>query len=190
MGALHPLPPRPLQMPCLLLGREDSVLSYETVTQMEGEPWQHALAQTPWPGSAPPLPPHPLPDSDLCPRLTPTLSSVHYARPIIILGPTKDRANDDLLSEFPDKFGSCVPRECRALGGGAQGVTGRATSEHRGSQTRVLLSHPHVHRDHPRPGTWITQRCWGRQLHPSPLAWVSPAVPFPRGPAGLSGGSP
>lgn len=42
---------------------------------------------------------------------------MHYARPIIILGPTKDRANDDLLSEFPDKFGSCVPRECRALGG-------------------------------------------------------------------------
>lgn len=29
----------PLQMPCLLPGREDSVLSYETVTQMEGEPW-------------------------------------------------------------------------------------------------------------------------------------------------------
>ena len=50
---------------------------------------------------------------------------MHYARPIIILGPTKDRANDDLLSEFPDKFGSCVPRECRGLGmgGGAQGVT-------------------------------------------------------------------
>ncbi|XP_012868584.1 PREDICTED: disks large homolog 4 [Dipodomys ordii] len=54
-------------------GREDSVLSYETVTQME----------------------------------------VHYARPIIILGPTKDRANDDLLSEFPDKFGSCVPHTTR-----------------------------------------------------------------------------
>uniref|UniRef100_A0A2I3GIR3 Discs large MAGUK scaffold protein 4 n=1 Tax=Nomascus leucogenys TaxID=61853 RepID=A0A2I3GIR3_NOMLE len=53
--------------------REDSVLSYETVTQME----------------------------------------VHYARPIIILGPTKDRANDDLLSEFPDKFGSCVPHTTR-----------------------------------------------------------------------------
>ncbi|KAG8147524.1 hypothetical protein E2320_023053, partial [Naja naja] len=52
-------------------GREDAVLSYETVVQME----------------------------------------VHYARPIIILGPTKDRVNDDLLSEFPDKFGSCVPRE-------------------------------------------------------------------------------
>uniref|UniRef100_A0A3B4YBI9 Discs large MAGUK scaffold protein 4 n=1 Tax=Seriola lalandi dorsalis TaxID=1841481 RepID=A0A3B4YBI9_SERLL len=32
-----------------------------------------------------------------------------YARPVIILGPTKDRVNDDLLSEFPDKFGSCVP---------------------------------------------------------------------------------
>ncbi|XP_065279237.1 LOW QUALITY PROTEIN: disks large homolog 4 [Emys orbicularis] len=54
-------------------GREDSVLSYETVMQME----------------------------------------VHYARPIIILGPTKDRANDDLLSEFPDKFGSCVPHTTR-----------------------------------------------------------------------------
>ena len=135
MGALHPLPPRPLQMPCLLLGREDSVLSYETVTQMEGEPWQRALAQTPWPGSAPPLPPQPPPDSDLCPRLTPTLSSVHYARPIIILGPTKDRANDDLLSEFPDKFGSCVPRECRALGGsGGWGVGPK------GSQAEPLLN--------------------------------------------------
>lgn len=43
-------------------------------------------------------------------------SPVHYARPIIILGPTKDRANDDLLSEFPDKFGSCVPREYGDLG--------------------------------------------------------------------------
>ncbi|XP_069502063.1 disks large homolog 4 isoform X6 [Ambystoma mexicanum] len=53
--------------------REDAVLSYETVMQME----------------------------------------VHYARPIIILGPTKDRVNDDLLSEFPDKFGSCVPHTTR-----------------------------------------------------------------------------
>uniref|UniRef100_A0A8C9AHX1 Discs large MAGUK scaffold protein 4 n=1 Tax=Prolemur simus TaxID=1328070 RepID=A0A8C9AHX1_PROSS len=41
------------------------------------------------------------------------VSLVHYARPIIILGPTKDRANDDLLSEFPDKFGSCVPHTTR-----------------------------------------------------------------------------
>uniref|UniRef100_A0A8D0HL87 Discs large MAGUK scaffold protein 4 n=1 Tax=Sphenodon punctatus TaxID=8508 RepID=A0A8D0HL87_SPHPU len=38
---------------------------------------------------------------------------MHYARPIIILGPTKDRVNDDLLSEFPDKFGSCVPHTTR-----------------------------------------------------------------------------
>jgi hypothetical protein len=56
-------------------------------------------------------------------------SPVHYARPIIILGPTKDRANDDLLSEFPDKFGSCVPREYGVLGSlwswswGTQGVS-------------------------------------------------------------------
>ncbi|KAM5125569.1 disks large homolog 4-like isoform 2-T2 [Mantella aurantiaca] len=53
--------------------REEVVLSYETVIQME----------------------------------------VHYARPIIILGPGKDRVNDDLLSEFPDKFGSCVPHTTR-----------------------------------------------------------------------------
>lgn len=39
------------------------------------------------------------------------LSAVHYARPVIILGPMKDRVNDDLISEFPHKFGSCVPRK-------------------------------------------------------------------------------
>lgn len=36
---------------------------------------------------------------------------ITYTRPVIILGPLKDRINDDLISEFPDKFGSCVPRE-------------------------------------------------------------------------------
>uniref|UniRef100_A0A8B9ZUZ7 Discs large MAGUK scaffold protein 3 n=1 Tax=Anas zonorhyncha TaxID=75864 RepID=A0A8B9ZUZ7_9AVES len=39
--------------------------------------------------------------------------AVHYARPVIILGPTKDRVNDDLISEFPHKFGSCVPHTTR-----------------------------------------------------------------------------
>ncbi|XP_061878957.1 discs large homolog 1-like protein isoform X7 [Entelurus aequoreus] len=38
---------------------------------------------------------------------------VDYARPVIILGPMKDRVNDDLISEFPDKFGSCVPHTTR-----------------------------------------------------------------------------
>ncbi|XP_041062000.1 discs large homolog 1-like protein isoform X5 [Carcharodon carcharias] len=38
---------------------------------------------------------------------------VHYSRPVIILGPMKDRINDDLISEFPDKFGSCVPHTTR-----------------------------------------------------------------------------
>lgn len=38
-------------------------------------------------------------------------AAVHYTRPVIILGPMKDRVNDDLISEFPHKFGSCVPRE-------------------------------------------------------------------------------
>ncbi|XP_053555043.1 disks large homolog 3 isoform X1 [Bombina bombina] len=38
---------------------------------------------------------------------------IHYARPVIILGPLKDRVNDDLISEFPHKFGSCVPHTTR-----------------------------------------------------------------------------
>ncbi|XP_042621145.1 disks large homolog 2-like isoform X3 [Cyprinus carpio] len=39
---------------------------------------------------------------------------INYARPVIILGPMKDRINDDLISEFPEKFGSCVPHTTRA----------------------------------------------------------------------------
>ncbi|XP_046853801.1 disks large homolog 1-like isoform X2 [Xenia sp. Carnegie-2017] len=54
--------------------REDSIMSYEPVTQHE----------------------------------------LRYARPVIVLGPLKDRINDDLISEFPDKFGSCVPHTTRA----------------------------------------------------------------------------
>jgi len=38
---------------------------------------------------------------------------ITYTRPVIILGPLKDRINDDLISEFPDKFGSCVPHTTR-----------------------------------------------------------------------------
>uniref|UniRef100_UPI0037E8C2A8 disks large homolog 2 isoform X9 n=1 Tax=Semicossyphus pulcher TaxID=241346 RepID=UPI0037E8C2A8 len=38
---------------------------------------------------------------------------IDYARPVIILGPMKDRINDDLISEYPDKFGSCVPHTTR-----------------------------------------------------------------------------
>lgn len=38
---------------------------------------------------------------------------VNYSRPVIILGPMKDRINDDLISEFPEKFGSCVPHTTR-----------------------------------------------------------------------------
>ncbi|XP_015840483.1 disks large 1 tumor suppressor protein isoform X6 [Tribolium castaneum] len=39
--------------------------------------------------------------------------AINYTRPVIILGPLKDRINDDLISEFPDKFGSCVPHTTR-----------------------------------------------------------------------------
>ncbi|XP_002720133.1 disks large homolog 3 isoform X4 [Oryctolagus cuniculus] len=42
-----------------------------------------------------------------------TRQEIHYARPVIILGSMKDRVNDDLISEFPHKFGSCVPHTTR-----------------------------------------------------------------------------
>ena len=32
---------------------------------------------------------------------------------IYILGPLKDRINDELISEYPDRFGSCVPHTTR-----------------------------------------------------------------------------
>ncbi|XP_065075363.1 disks large 1 tumor suppressor protein isoform X5 [Ochlerotatus camptorhynchus] len=38
---------------------------------------------------------------------------IGYTRPVIILGPLKDRINDDLISEYPNKFGSCVPHTTR-----------------------------------------------------------------------------
>nr|XP_058908885.1 disks large homolog 3-like [Kogia breviceps] len=42
-----------------------------------------------------------------------TRQEIHYARPVIILGPVKDGVNADLISEFPHKFGPCVPRTTR-----------------------------------------------------------------------------
>ena len=38
---------------------------------------------------------------------------IAYMRPVIVLGPLKDRVNDDLIAEFPDRFGSCVPHTTR-----------------------------------------------------------------------------
>lgn len=87
-------------------GRDKTSHSYETVTQVEGKAMKTAVSL------------RFLSHSVLFLFLITLsecafflLSQVHYARPIIILGPVKDRINDDLLSEFPDKFGSCVPRK-------------------------------------------------------------------------------
>ena len=38
---------------------------------------------------------------------------IEYTRPVIVLGPLKDRINDDLISEYPESFGSCVPHTTR-----------------------------------------------------------------------------
>ena len=40
---------------------------------------------------------------------------LQFTRPVIILGPLKDKINDDLINEFPDKFGSCVPRKSSSV---------------------------------------------------------------------------
>ncbi|XP_065204997.1 disks large 1 tumor suppressor protein isoform X3 [Planococcus citri] len=42
-----------------------------------------------------------------------TQVQIEYTRPVIILGPLKDRINDDLISEFPQQFASCVPHTTR-----------------------------------------------------------------------------
>lgn len=38
---------------------------------------------------------------------------LQFTRPVIILGPLKDRIEDDLMKEFPSRFGSCVPHTTR-----------------------------------------------------------------------------
>ncbi len=42
---------------------------------------------------------------------------IDYTRPVIVLGPLKDRINDELISEFPERFGSCVPHTTRYVVG-------------------------------------------------------------------------
>ncbi|OXU31921.1 hypothetical protein TSAR_008226 [Trichomalopsis sarcophagae] len=40
--------------------------------------------------------------------------TIDFTRPVIILGPIKDKINDDLITEYPEKFSSCVPHTTRA----------------------------------------------------------------------------
>ena len=47
------------------------------------------------------------------PKCLASRHSVSICRPVIILGPMKDRINDDLMREFPERFGSCVPHTTR-----------------------------------------------------------------------------
>ena len=55
-------------------------------------------------------------DSDIGPIVSYELVQeieIDYTRPVVILGPLKDRVNDKLISEYPDRFGSCVPYTTR-----------------------------------------------------------------------------
>lgn len=72
------------------------------------------------------------------------LNAVHYTRPVIILGPMKDRVNDDLISEFPHKFGSCVPREFTATD------RSRQCTKHNGSDKNKLVPFPSADTTRPR----------------------------------------
>ncbi|KAI2800501.1 Disks large 3 [Blomia tropicalis] len=38
---------------------------------------------------------------------------IDYHRPVVIMGPLKERFNDDLVNDYPEKFGSCVPHTTR-----------------------------------------------------------------------------
>ncbi|XP_035524689.1 disks large homolog 3 isoform X2 [Morone saxatilis] len=69
---------------------------------------------------------------------------IHYTRPVIILGPMKDRVNDDLISEFPHKFGSCVPREFTATN------SSRQSTKHNGSDQNKLVPFPSPDTTRPR----------------------------------------
>lgn len=40
-------------------------------------------------------------------------TELKYTRPVIILGHLKDKLNDDLIQDGPEKFGSCVPHTTR-----------------------------------------------------------------------------
>lgn len=71
-------------------------------------------------------------------------NAVHYTRPVIILGPMKDRVNDDLISEFPHKFGSCVPRELTATN------TSRQYTKHNSSDINKLVPFPFPDTTRPR----------------------------------------
>jgi len=40
---------------------------------------------------------------------------IDYVRPIVILGPMKDRILEDLIQDQPQKFGVCIPRKSKII---------------------------------------------------------------------------
>ena len=46
-------------------------------------------------------------------KRVPTSLFIAFHFPLPISGPMKDRINDDLISEYPEQFGSCVPHTTR-----------------------------------------------------------------------------
>lgn len=94
-------------------GQEDTILSYEPVIRQESKWITSPQRNTTIPYHKKQSISH-VYDCIFLHVSTPAFfvsNAVHYTRPVIILGPMKDRVNDDLISEFPHKFGSCVPRE-------------------------------------------------------------------------------
>ena len=40
-----------------------------------------------------------------------TEQDINYMRPIVILGPKKDQIMEDLVQDYPSRFGVCIPRK-------------------------------------------------------------------------------
>ena len=40
-----------------------------------------------------------------------TEQDINYMRPIVILGPKKDQIMEDLVQDYPQRFGVCIPRK-------------------------------------------------------------------------------
>lgn len=52
-------------------------------------------------------------DSNIFSYQSVTKREANYVRPLIVLGPLRDRIYDALISEFPNSFGSCIPHTTR-----------------------------------------------------------------------------
>ena len=66
---------------------------------------------------------------------------INYMRPIVILGPLKDRIMEDLVGDYPEKFGVCIPRELTAVNAPSDHQAPSHFAEFASSPSAVFQSH-------------------------------------------------